>query len=69
MATQIAQNEVESKKHLTRTQSIVLMVLGAAMILVPWLVKVEPGSPLYLAKVLVGLVGFVSLCVGSYYRP
>ena len=69
MAAQTAQTDVGSRKHFTRMQSIVLMVLGAGMILVPWLVKVDPGTPLYLGKVLVGLVGFAALCVGSYYRP
>ncbi len=68
MAEQMT-NRVGPKKHLTRMQSIVVMVLGAAMILIPWMIKVEPGTSLYFGKVCVGLVGFVALCLGSYYRP
>jgi hypothetical protein len=45
------------------------MVVGALMIVIPWMINAEQGSTLQLVKVGVGLVGFIALCAGAYYRP
>lgn len=45
------------------------MVVGGAMLVIPWFITAEQGSTLQLAKVGVGLVGFVAVCLGAYYRP
>jgi len=58
------------KKHLTKEVSIAVMVAGGLMILIPWFFfPAEQGSALQIGKTIVGLVGFIALCVGAYYRP
>ena len=69
MAEEATPKELGPKKRLTRPQAITVMVAGAVMIVVPWLINAEQGSTLQLVKVGVGLVGFIVLCVGAYYRP
>jgi hypothetical protein len=47
-----------------------VMVAGGLMIVIPWFFfAAEQGSALQIVKTLVGVVGFVVLCVGAYYRP
>ena len=58
------------KKRLSKNTSIVVMVAGGLMILIPWFFfPAEQGSALQIGKTLVGVIGFVVLCVGAYYRP
>jgi hypothetical protein len=62
--------EISPKKHLTKEVSIAVMVAGGLMILIPWFFfPAEQGSALQIIKTLVGVTGFVTLCVGAYYRP
>ncbi len=58
------------KKRLSKPVAIAVMVVGALMILIPWwFIPAEQGSTLQIVKTLVGVAGFVVLCVGAYYRP
>jgi hypothetical protein len=69
MVEETTPKEFRPKKRLTRPQAIAVMVAGAVLIVVPWLINAEQGSALQLVKVGVGLVGFIALCVGAYLRP
>jgi hypothetical protein len=69
MGEEATPKEVGPKKRLTRPQAITVMVVGALMIVIPWMINAEQGSTLQLVKVGVGLVGFIALCAGAYYRP
>ncbi len=58
------------KRRLSKQAAIAVMVVGALMILIPWwFIPAEQGSTLQIVKVLVGVAGFVVLCLGAYYRP
>ncbi len=64
------QREVGPRKRLSKPAAIGVMVLGALMILIPWVfIPAEQGSTLQIVKTVVGVAGFVVLCVGAYYRP
>jgi predicted phage tail protein len=69
MAEESPQKDIGPQKRLTKAQAISVMVAGGALIVLAWFVPAEQGSALQMAKVAVGLVGFVALCLGSYYRP
>ena len=70
MSEETIQNQQGPKTRLSKSTSIGVMVAGGLMILIPWFFfAAEQGSTLQIAKTLVGVVGFVVLCVGAYYRP
>ncbi len=57
-------------KHLSKQNAIAVMVVGALLILIPWFFfPVEQGSTGQIVKTIVGVLGFVILCAGAYYRP
>jgi len=69
MAEETVQKGHGPRKRLTKGQAIGMMVAGGVMLVLPWFFPSEQGSILYNAKVVISLVGFVVVCVGSYYRP
>lgn len=70
MSEDITQNQVGPKKRFSKNTAIGVMVAGGLMILIPWFFfPAEQGSTLQIVKTLVGVTGFVVLCVGAYYRP
>lgn len=70
MSEQVTQNAFGPKKRLSKNTSLGIMVVGGLMILVPWFFfPAEQGSALQIVKTIVGVTGFVVLCVGAYYRP
>lgn len=70
MSEETTQAPVGPKKRLSKNTSIAVMVAGGLMILIPWFFfPAEQGSALQIVKTLVGVTGFVVLCVGAYYRP
>ena len=70
MSEETIQQELGPKKRLTKSTSVAVMVAGGLMILIPWLLfSGEQGSALQLVKTLIGVTGFVVLCLGAYYRP
>ena len=70
MSEETTQKELGPKKHLSKNGSIGVMVAGGLMILIPWFFfPAEQGSALQIVKTIVGVAGFVILCVGAYYRP
>lgn len=70
MSEETVQKEIGPKKHLSKSTAIAVMVVGGLMIVIPWFFFAsEQGSSLQIVKTLVGVTGFVVLCVGAYYRP
>ena len=70
MSEVVIQKEQGPKKRFSKSTSIAVMVAGGLMIVIPWFFfAAEQGSTLQIVKTLVGVVGFVVLCVGAYYRP
>jgi len=70
MSEETTQKGLGPKKHLSKNASIGVMVAGGLMILIPWFFfPTEQGSALQIVKTIVGVAGFVVLCVGAYYRP
>lgn len=69
MAEETGQKDFGPKKRLTKGQAVGLMVAGGVLLVLPWLIPSEQGSALYLVKTVISVVGFVGLCLGSYYRP
>ena len=70
MSEETVQKETGPKKRLSKSTAIAVMVVGGLMIVIPWFFFAsEQGSSLQIAKTLVGVAGFVVLCVGAYYRP
>ncbi len=58
------------KHHFSKQTAIAVMVVGGLLILIPWLFfPVEQGSTGQIVKTVVGVLGFVILCAGAYYRP
>lgn len=57
------------KVRWTKQVAVSAMVGGGALILLPWFMQVEEGTALHFAKVGVGLLGFIILCIGAYKRP
>ncbi len=69
MAEETAQ-KFGPKKRLSKPASIGVMIAGGLMIVIPWFfIPAEQGSTLQFVKTLVGVTGFVVLCIGAYYRP
>lgn len=70
MSEETIQKDLAPRKHLSKTASVAVMVVGGLLILIPWFFfPAEQGSTLQILKTIVGVVGFVALCVGAYYRP
>ncbi len=69
MADEGVEKKPGPKAHWSMQTAVAVMVAGGALILIPWLVTVEEGSVAHYAKVGVGVVGFVALCLGAYKRP
>ena len=70
MSEETIQNQQGPKTRLSKSTSVGVMVAGGLMIVIPWFFfAAEQGSALQIVKTLVGVVGFVVLCVGAYYRP
>jgi len=69
MADETTQKDFGPKKRLTKGQAVGLMVAGGVLLVLPWLIPSEQGSALYMVKTVISVVGFVGLCLGSYYRP
>lgn len=69
MAEESAPKDFGPKKRLTKVQAVGIMVLGGVLLVVPWFIPSEQGSTMYIVKTVISVVGFVAICVGSYYRP
>ena len=70
MSEETVQKEMGPKKRLSKNAAIATMVVGGLMIVIPWFFfAAEQGSSLQILKTLVGVAGFVVLCVGAYFRP
>lgn len=69
MAEEKSQESFGPKKRLKKGQAIGVLVGGGLLLVVPWFIPSEQGSALYLVKMTLSTVGFVLLCLGSYYRP
>jgi hypothetical protein len=70
MSEETVQKEIGPKKRLSKNTAVAVMVAGGLMILSPWFFfPAEQGSSLQIVKTLVGVSGFVVLCVGAYCRP
>jgi hypothetical protein len=70
MSEEIAKTPTGPTKRLTKEMSIVVMVIGGVMVLVPWFFfPAEQGSTLQIVKTVVGTAGFAVLCAGAYLRP
>jgi len=69
MAEETAQKNLGPKKRLTKGQAIGVMATGGVLLVIPWFIASESDSALQMVKISIGLVGFVALCLGSYYRP
>ena len=70
MNGQTIQEVIGPKKRLSKAAAVGVMVAGGLLILIPWFfVSAEQGSSVHLVKTLVGVTGFVVLCLGAYYRP
>jgi hypothetical protein len=57
------------KKRLTKSQAVSVMVVGGVMLVAPWFIPIEQDSTLFYVKTGISLVGFIVLCLGSYFRP
>lgn len=57
------------KKRLTKSQAVSVMVAGGVILVAPWFMPSEQGSTLQLVKTGISVVGFIALCLGSYFRP
>jgi hypothetical protein len=64
-----AKKDFGPRKRLTKLQAVGLMVAGGVLLVLPWFFLGEQGSTLYMVKTVISVVGFVVLCLGSYYRP
>jgi len=69
MAEESEKKDFGPRKRLSKPQAIGIMVAGGVLILLAWFIPAEQGSTLHLIKVGIGLVGFVGVCLGAYYRP
>ena len=64
-----AKKDFGPKKRLTKVQAVGIMVVGGVLLILPWFIPSEQDSTLYMMKTVISVVGFVVLCLGSYYRP
>jgi hypothetical protein len=59
----------DPNKRLTKSQAVSMMVAGGVILVAPWFIPSEQGSTLFFVKTGISLVGFIALCLGSYFRP
>ncbi len=57
------------KRRLTKSRAVSVMVAGGVILVAPWFIPSEQGSTLQLVKTGISSVGFIALCLGSYFRP
>ncbi len=57
------------RKRLTKTKAVSVMVGGGVLLVAPWFFPGEQGSTAYGLKLGLALIGFIALCLGSYFRP
>ncbi len=69
MADEVKQGQFGPRKRLTKQQAVTVMVVGAALLVLPWFITTEQGSTAQIIKTLVGVIGFCVLCAGAYFRP
>jgi hypothetical protein len=69
MVEEVSQGQFGPKKRFSKPQAIAIMVVGAALLVLPWFIPTEQGSTAQILKTLVGVVGFCALCAGAYFRP
>jgi hypothetical protein len=69
MAEETARKDHGPRKRLTKGQAVGVMVTGGVLLVLPWFIPSEQGSTLQLVKTGIGLVGFIGLCAGAYFRP
>jgi hypothetical protein len=70
MSEQIAlEQQSGPKTRWSKALAISVMTGGGALILIPWFITAPEDSALHIVKVVVGLLGFVTLCIGAYKRP
>ena len=61
--------ESAPKSKLTKTQAIIVMVVGGFMLLLSIVIPTESDSTGHTIKVIVGIGGFIIGMVGVMYRP
>ena len=66
---EVKQGQRGPKKRWSKQQAIMVMVVGAVLLVLPWFIPTEQGSAAQLVKTLVGVIGFCVLCAGAYFRP
>ena len=69
MAEETEKKDLGPKKRLSKPQAIGVMIVGGILMVLAWVVPAEQGTTPHLIKVAIGLVGFVGLCLGAYFRP
>jgi hypothetical protein len=69
MAEEVKPGQVGPKKRLSKQQAIMVMVMGAVLLVLPWFIPTEQGTTGQIVKTLVGVIGFCVLCAGAYFRP
>jgi hypothetical protein len=69
MAEDSEKKDLGTGKRLSKSQAIGIMVASGVLIVLAWFIPAEQGSTFYMIKVGIGLLGFVGLCAGAYYRP
>ena len=57
------------KSKLTKTQAIIVMVVGGLIFLLAIVIPAERGSTGFTIKIIVAMLGLVVACVGSVLRP
>jgi len=57
------------KKQLTKGQMIAVVAVGGLMLLLSIVIPTEKPSTAYTIKVIVGMVGFCLIVVGTAFRP
>jgi len=66
---EVKQGQLGPKNRLSKQQAIMVMVVGAVLLVLPWFIPTEQGTTAQLVKTLVGVIGFCVLCAGAYFRP
>ncbi len=57
------------KKTLSKKNAIGVMVGGAALFALSLVLPAQPGTALYFARLGLGTIGIIVVCVGAYLRP
>ena len=59
----------ERKWDFTKTQAIIVMLIGSLLLVASMIVPTETGTPAHTVKVIAGLIGACVLFVGIWRRP